>query len=319
MSKEKIKNSIWVILFEGIKIYFTNMDKFFVYMLFPVFGQIIGIGLTFALTLGFADRVAQKTDSVSSSLLLIILLALPGLLVFMKAFWDYMVAYVSLNSMTEGAITTGRVYDFQSHNQVATKRSFKYISLLLAVGILSLSAVFCCIIPIFGLIPPLILWIYFILVFQVFTFEDDLSVKECFKKSFELIKGDWGRTFLLMFLLAFFSVYIITEGTTVIFDYLRLTDVLASKFDFIGNAMPLDFMNKALAYANVKYKITVNYISLMVFTSLLCLIVTELTLPVRSICYTLWYKNLSAIKDNKIQNEKVKKYRKKLKKDKSEE
>ncbi len=54
MSKYEIKNSIWFVLAEGIKIYFSNIDKFLVYMLFPVFGQVLGIALTFCLTLGFA-------------------------------------------------------------------------------------------------------------------------------------------------------------------------------------------------------------------------------------------------------------------------
>ena len=48
MSKYKIKNSLWFVLFEGIKIYFSNIDKFFIYMLFPVLGQVIGIILAFA-------------------------------------------------------------------------------------------------------------------------------------------------------------------------------------------------------------------------------------------------------------------------------
>lgn len=305
MAKEKVKNSIWFVIFEGIKIYFSNIDKFFIYMLFPVLGQIIGIALTFLLTLGFADKIAAKTDSISSMLLMIFLLAIPGLLIFTKAFWDYMVAYVALNSMTEGALTTGKVYDFQSHREVATRRRVKFIGLLLAVGILSLIAVVCCVIPVFGLIPPLILWIYFILVFQVFTFEQDLSIKECFKKSMNLIKGDWARTFLLMCILAFFSIYIITIGVTVIFDYLHLTDSLSSMFDFVGNSMRLDLINKVTAHLNSE-EITVNMISKWIFTSVLGLIISEFSLPIRSICWSLWYKTLSTLKiSDNIQKVKI--------------
>lgn len=312
MSKEKFKNSIWAVLFEGIKIYFSNIDKFVLYMLFPVFGQIAGIALAFALTLGFAGRIAQKTNSISSALMMIFLLAIPGLLIFIKAFWDYMVAYVALSSMTEGAITTGKVYDFESHREVATRRSGKYILFLLAVGILSSAAVLCGIIPIFGLIPPLIIWIYVILVFQVFTFEPELSVTDCFRKSFALIKGNWARTFLLMLILVFFSIYIITEGSTVIFDYLRLTDPITSNFDFIGISLPLDYVNKALAYVNLPI-ITVKYISKMIFVSILGIIISELTLPIRSICWSLWYMNLSNIKQKELQQITQKKSHKKQK------
>ena len=126
MSKYKMKNSIWFVLFEGLKIYFSNIDKFILYMLFPVLGQVLGIALCFGLTLGLSDKIAAKADSISSAMLFILLLAIPGLLIFAKAFWDYVVAYVALNSMTEGAVTSGKVYDFKSHNEVATRRSFKY-------------------------------------------------------------------------------------------------------------------------------------------------------------------------------------------------
>ena len=309
MAKEKIKNSIWFVIFDGLKIYFSNIDKFILFMLFPVFGQIIGLLLTFGLTIGLADRVAQKAHSLNSAMAIILLLAIPGLLIFLKAFWDYMVAYVALNSMTEGALTTGHVYDFQSHRQVATRRAFKYIGFLLVVGILSLVAIAFSIVPLLGLIPPLIFWVFFVLVYQVFTFEEELSVKEYFKRSFILIKGDWARTFLLMIILGFFSIYIITEGVSVVFDCLHLTDKICSLFDFIGNNMPLEYFNKALRYAKMP-EITVNLISKVIFMSVLSTIVAGLSLPIRSICYTLWYKTMSSLKDGKITEPKTKRQKK---------
>ncbi len=313
MSKDKIKNSILFVLTDSIKIYFSNIDKFTLYMLFPVFGQVIGLSLAFGLTVGFADKIAQKATDMTSALLYVLLLAIPGLLIFIKAFWDYMIAYVALNSMTEGALTTGKVYDFQSHREVATKRSFKYIIFLAAIGILSFAAIFCCIIPVFGLIPPLILWIYFILVFQVFTFEQDLSIKECFSKSLNLIKGDWARTFILMIILAFFSIFIIAMGVTVIFDYLDLTDNICSIFDIVGYSMQLDFVNKVLRYIN-QPEITVNMISKTIFTSIIWVIVSGLTLPIRSCAYTLWYMSLSDAKGNNVQSLPTNKLAKKEKK-----
>lgn len=297
MSKTKIRNSLWSVLYEGIKIYISNIDKFVLYMLFPVFGQVAGLALTFGLTIGLADKVAQKANSMTTAMLYIFLLALPGLLVFIKAFWDYMVAYVALNSMTQGALTTGRVYDFQSHREVATRRALKYIGFLMVIGLLSLSLSLCTIVPILGLIPPLIIWIYLILVYQIFTFEEDLSIKDCFTRSYDLVKGDWGRTFFLMIILAFFSIYIITIGITVIFDLFNLTSKISSIFNIVGNSLPLDYVNKALNYLHLK-TITVEYISETIFTCILGTIVAGLSLPIRSICYTLWYANLSYLKDS---------------------
>lgn len=292
MSKYKMKNSIWFVLFEGLKIYFSNIDKFILYMLFPVLGQVLGIALCFGLTLGLSDKIAAKTDSISSAMLFILLLAIPGLLIFAKAFWDYVVAYVALNSMTEGAVTSGKVYDFKSHNEVATRRSFKYIGFLLILSVLmSLGT------SIFFIIPGFVLWIYLILIFQIFTFEPDLSILECYKKSFVLVKGDWGRTFSLMLILAFFSIFIITQGITVVFDYLNLTKSVCSIFDFIGKLLPLHTINHAFSYARLPYNITVEMVSNWIFVTILSCIVAGLTLPIRSICWSLWYKNLSDIKD----------------------
>ena len=292
MSKYKMKNSIWFVLFEGLKIYFSNIDKFILYMLFPVLGQVLGIALCFGLTLGLSDKIAAKAGSISSAMLFILLLAIPGLLIFAKAFWDYVVAYVALNSMTEGAVTSGKVYDFKSHNEVATRRSFKYIGFLLILSVLmSLGT------SIFFIIPGFVLWIYLILVFQIFTFEPDLSIWECYKKSFVLVKGDWGRTFSLMLILAFFSIFIITQGITVVFDYLNLTKSVCSIFDFIGKLLPLHTINHAFSYARLPYNITVEMVSNWIFVTILSCIVAGLTLPIRSICWSLWYKNLSDIKD----------------------
>lgn len=290
MSKYKLKNSIFFILWEGIKIYFSNIDKFLLYMLFPVFGQVIGIALSFGLSLGFADKVAQKADSPAVALLMILLLAIPGLLIFAKAFWDYMVAYVALNSMTEGAVTTGKVYDLVSHNEVATQRGWKYIGFLIILSVLmSLGS------SIFFIIPGFVLWIYFILVFQIFTFEPDLSITDIFKRSFLLVKGNWARTFILMAVLGFFSMYILTEGITVVFDYLNLTASASSIFNFISNLIPLDLVNKILVHANQPI-ITNEMISKTIFVSVLGMIISGLTLPIRSICWSLWYKNLSDVK-----------------------
>lgn len=290
MSKSKVGNSIWLVLIEGVKIYFSNIDKFFTYMLFPVFGQVIGIALAFGLTLGLSEKVIARVDSVSSALLLVILLAAPGLLIFVKAFWDFMVAYVALNSMTEGALNTGKVYDFQSHNEVATRRTFQFVMLLFVVGILSSMAS-----SIFFIVPGFILWIYFILVYQVFTFEPELSIPECFKRSFALVhNGSWIRTFLLLAILSFFSIYIITEGITVVFDFLNLTDKICPLFNFISNMVPLDLVNRILVHCKMEI-ITNEMISKAIFTSILSFIVTGLTLPIRSICWTLWYTNLVEI------------------------
>ena len=137
----------------------------------------------------------------------------------------------------------------------------------------------------------------------------------------ELVKGNWAKTFCLMLILGFFSIYIITMGVTVIFDYLNLTDITCSLFDIVGKSLPLEYINKALRYINQPV-ITVEMISKSIFTSIVGIIVAEFTLPVRSIAYTLWYMGLSDSKGNEIQNlepNRPKKQRKTKKKTKTED
>ena len=302
MSKYKVKNSIWFVLAESIRIYFTNIDKFITYMLFPVFGQIIGIVLSFGLSLGFAETIVARVDNPWVAFLLVLLLALPGLMIFVKAFWDYMVAYVALNSMTEGAISTGRVYDFQSHNEVATRRTWSYVLLLLVIGAFSSIGS-----SIFFIIPASVLWIYFILIFQIFTFEPDLKIHEYFKRSFVLVKGHWFRTCTLMLILAFFSIFIITQGVSVVFDYLNLTNKICSLFNPISSAIPIDLTNEMLTVLKFPI-ITTEMISKKIYFSILYAIIMGLTLPIRSICWSLWYMNLSEIElKNRNNNKKSKK------------
>ena len=121
--------SVWLIFFEGIKIFALNIHKFMLYMAFPVLGQILGIFLIFGLTFWFTQNmqdIAAKYDALnnmSSMITLIVVSVIPGVLILIKAFWDYLVAFVALNSMTEGYLNTGRVYDFKAHNSVATQKS----------------------------------------------------------------------------------------------------------------------------------------------------------------------------------------------------
>ena len=90
-------------------------------------------------------------------LLCIILSVVPGLLIWARAFWDYLVSYGALNSMTDGYLNTGRVYDFKAHNSVVTKKTFSFIVLWFLFSIFTIISV----IPVFWIIG-FVFFIYFI-------------------------------------------------------------------------------------------------------------------------------------------------------------
>lgn len=294
--------SVWLIFFEGIKIFALNIHKFMLYMAFPVLGQILGIFLIFGLTFWFTQNmqdIAAKYDALnnmSSMITLIVVSVIPGVLILIKAFWDYLVAFVALNSMTEGYLNTGRVYDFKAHNSVATQKSFSFITIWFLISIMTILGI----LPVFWIFAGLF-FVYFILVFQVFTFEKGLSPVGYFKRSMFLIKGKFGRTFLLMAILTIFTYVILVSGLGVLFDAFNWTNPLAKMFEAWAYTLPIDPLEQ--------YGVTPSVIGTELVKQLIFFLAIGFSLPIRSICWTLWYNELAS-EDEPV----VKKPKKRVKK-----
>lgn len=294
--------SVWLIFFEGIKIFALNIHKFMLYMAFPVLGQILGIFLIFGLTFWFTQNmqdIAAKYDALnnmSSMITLIVVSVIPGVLILIKAFWDYLVAFVALNSMTEGYLNTGRVYDFKAHNSVATQKSFSFITIWFLISIMTILGI----LPVFWIFAGLF-FVYFILVFQVFTFENGLSPVGYFKRSMFLIKGKFGRTFLLMAILTIFTYVILVSGLGVLFDAFNWTNPLAKMFEAWAYTLPIDPLEQ--------YGVTPSVIGTELVKQLVFFLAIGFSLPIRSICWTLWYNELAS-EDEPV----VKKPKKRVKK-----
>lgn len=294
--------SVWLIFFEGIKIFALNIHKFMLYMAFPVLGQILGIFLIFGLTFWFTQNmqdIAAKYDALnnmSSMITLIVVSVIPGVLILIKAFWDYLVAFVALNSMTEGYLNTGRVYDFKAHNSVATQKSFSFITIWFLISVMTILGI----LPVFWIFAGLF-FVYFILVFQVFTFENGLSPVGYFKRSMFLIKGKFGRTFLLMVILTIFTYVILVSGLGVLFDAFNWTNPLAKMFEAWAYTLPIDPLEQ--------YGVTPSVIGTELVKQLIFFLAIGFSLPIRSICWTLWYNEL-AFEDEPV----VKKLKKRVKK-----
>lgn len=279
--------SVWLVFFEGIKIFALNIHKFMLYMAFPVLGQILGIFLIFGLTFWFTQNmqdIAAKYDALnnmSSMITLIVVSVIPGVLILIKAFWDYLVAFVALNSMTEGYLNTGRVYDFKAHNSVATQKSFSFITIWFLISVMTILGI----LPVFWIFAGLF-FVYFILVFQVFTFENGLSPVGYFKRSMFLIKGKFGRTFLLMAILTIFTYVILVSGLGVLFDAFNWTNPLAKMFEAWAYTLPIDPLEQ--------YGVTPSVIGTELVKQLIFFLAVGFSLPIRSICWTLWYNELAS-------------------------
>ena len=292
MTKIKVENNfIWIIL-AAIRIYSTNFLKFCGYMLFPVLGQVLGLLLIFclaALYIAYLPELADKYpifNDYTTIILSVILITVPGLLIFTKAFWDYLVTYGAINSVTESFLNTRKIYDFPAHNATITSRVFKYIGLWCLYSIFWLIAIN----PFFWIIGA-IFFIYFILIFQVFSFEPDKSVSECFTRSFQIVRGNAFRTLLIMLIIGLFTHVIFVQGFAVIFDFTKITPLLASLFEgTLTTYIPIDAINNFMLNINPSFDmITPTKVASFFVYQIVAFLVVGFSLPLRGITWALWY------------------------------
>ena len=284
-------NTIFSIFLQSIGLYFTNIDRFVWYMVFPVFGQLAGLFITVSLIYLYNEYKSVilsgipilKTPLYMNIALVVVLL--PGIFIWGKALWDYMVAYSAVNSMTENMLKSERVYDFPAHTMMVTRRWLSYLGLwILYAGIMYLSLV-----PIF-LVFGWILLIYYAFVFQIFMFEPELSPADCFKRSSGYVHGNFKKTFTMIALVGSLT-YIILPQLILTF----LTTVNAVKFlqeqiiKFIS-VPSLDCINMVLSAMGVT-QIMPSQVALFIVQFLIVVIIIQMLLPLRAICMCLWYKN----------------------------
>ena len=118
---------------ESIGLYFSNLKQFVKYMSFPIWGQIIGLSLVFLTTEIFINNISKLIDKFPALnepkyiVILSIIITLPGILIYLKAFWEYLIAYGAINSMVDNMLKSGRVYDFEAHTQLIKRRSGSFV------------------------------------------------------------------------------------------------------------------------------------------------------------------------------------------------
>ena len=127
---------------------------------------------------------------------------------------------------------------------------------------------------------------------NVFTFEEEVTPSGCFKRSLMLVKGNFAKTLAIMTVLFALTYYFIELGISVIFDALKITDFLLGLFEGFASMIPVDGINSILAISGAP-QITPLDISRSIIQQIIFFLVVGFTLPLRSIIWTMWYKNLS--------------------------
>ena len=293
----KNNQNVLQIFGQAIKIYIFNLGNFTKYMSFPVLGQILGLALIILLSYLYSVNLPNFLDKHSelnnyyALIGMTILVTFPGLALFCKAFWEYLVAYGALNSMTATIVKNSKLYDFHAHNELITRKSFSFILLWLLYSLFLGLSTF----PLFWVIG-IILAIYFVLIFQIFTFEN-LSPIKVFQKSFNLIKGYFFQTLFLFSLVAIITYVLVPYVFDIILDFIKI------KFYLTQWILPC-FSNVS-EFSQISNENIINIIISLIFSQ----IIIQYTLPLRSILWTLWYEKLNkyGVSENKKTSNKNKK------------
>lgn len=272
---------------EAIGIYLQHLPTFVKYMTFPVLGQFLGVILAFGLSLGFAFNAPNFISDPSLIMPITLILTIPGLVILVKAFWEYLLAYVAISSMAENTVKSGKIYDIDAHKQVALKRVPDFVGLWLLFGLFSFIA----------FLPPMwffgaVIFVFLVLIFQVFTFEKLATPSECFKRSWALVKTDFWGTLGLLALVGILTYWLLPRIAEMILTAIQVMTF----FTMLIDPMLTDSINSwntALTTLNIHFMITSLMITKMIVGSIISTIIICYTLPIRSIAWTLWYKKLN--------------------------
>lgn len=287
---KKNKSGIFI---KALELYFSNFVQFAKYMSFPIWGQILGLVVIFSCTLVYSKHLPELIEhhkifnDFTMLVLFSVLIALPGMIIFLKAFWEYLIAYGAVNSMLDNMLKSGKVYDFKAHTELIKRKTPAFVALWLILSLFCLFASF----PLFW-VPVGVIGIYLVLVFQAFTYEPDLSPIGCIKRSVNLIKGHFAQTFLLIVLSVLLCYVLIPQVFNYLFENIGLSKLLSGSILPLVQALPLADLNSQLSQFGIP-EFKSEEIALLGVSTLIGQIFIQYTLPFRSILCGLWYKELN--------------------------
>lgn len=312
------------ILWEGITIYCKYLGTFLKYMLFPVFGQVIGIMLILTVNYFFIINIPSLIkqfpvlDNIPLVFTLLLICVFPFFLIFCKAFFDYLVAYASLNSMvyiSRGGKMKDKPLDTKTHDDILKKRMPKYITVLLIFALISLIGCF----PLF-IIPFGVVCVYLCLIFQVFMLEESLSPIGVFKRSFYLVKGNFTMTFSLIAFSCVLTYFLIPSLAVWCFEKINIIQYLTIPVQKYLEILPIKDISDSIISsvnssisssvpiaANIMYEPDIAFFAKEIVSAVISAIVIGMLLPVRSAWFTLLYKLFDSQKTEELRKSDLKK------------
>ncbi len=288
--KRKVSLNIFKIFFGSVKVYFLYLDKFVKYLMFPVFGQIFGLIAMFTIAYLFNVNMTNIQEKIpfmfsdKNFLIVYIICLAPFFGIFLKAFYDYIIAFASLNSVCYIITPKKKVQDidFKTHDSAIERRLAPYIGLLFFASILTLILCF----PVFWIFIPFI-----ILMFQVFALEQSAGPLSSISRSIDLVRGHYFVTLIVIILSLLFTYVLIPDLFIWAFNYFKITPFLNAPVEKFVSVMPIDFsrINEILRTLSVSQSFNSSDLAKMLTESTIYSIFIMFTLPLRCCVFTNLY------------------------------
>lgn len=329
ISLEKQK-SIFRILKEGGYVYGKNFFLYTKVLIFPIVAHLIGI--PYVVMAGFIVPELFPIEFAVRNISLVVavtfIATIPGFLLFLKGFWAYLIAMVSLNRYTEGLIIEDNGITTKSCAEYVILRQKTYIYVLCIMMLLWIAGFLISLLPaLLGFVLPswvvillmIITWVvamilvlclsvYFSLCFQVFAFEE-IDVIDIFKRSFSLIDNNFLRTLIMIVILYIITGILFPFIAHTVLDITGIVSVLTYQIEgfvenivnYLNNSSILfdDPITKGVNSFLAFFKDPVKEVSKLIIISTIDGIVTAGMLPLGTICFTLLYFDIKTRKAHK--------------------
>jgi len=288
--KRKVSLNAFKIFFTSVKVYFLYLDKFVKYLMFPVFGQIFGLIALFIVAYLFTVNMTTLGEKIpfllsERNLLITYCCCLaPFFVIFLKAFYEYLIAFSALNSVCYIITPKKKVQEisFDTHNEAIERRIFHYIVLLFLFTLISIILT----VPVSWIFIP-----FFVLVFQVFALEQSAGARYSISRSVDLVKGHYLQTLIAIILVVLFTYIFIPELFIWAFNYFKITQYLVIPVEKFLSAMPIDFdsVNAMLKANMMPMTLEITECSKKIVDATIYTIFIMFTLPLRCCTFTNLY------------------------------
>lgn len=296
--------TVFSIFFESWKLFFINIAAFLKLLAFPVLGQILGLFLVLICAFWFSQNFYvlksefEPMNNMLFSFLFLILIVLPGFIIFSKAFLDYLSSiYIISASSFKNTQPNGQIQKFDLVESVYSTRKNSYLFLLLLISIFNL----------FGLLF-FIVGIFFTLIFssvsiQAFATDESQRPFSSLSKSIKVVFSSFVEISLLLFLLFVSTYFLIPDliswgliGLNADLSVLKVLSVFAKSLPLVE----LNEIFKSCPFFNIN--LNDLFLAKFLLKQIVAFIVIGFTLPIRSISMCLFLKAFSC--ENKKSNKK---------------